>query len=148
MKLFHIKPGIGIGPIEFGMSINDVHLVLGEPEISEKDKEIYLGGIIVHYSSHGKVEFIETASSDQYQCLYQDQCLHNMLADDVLELVCQQHEYDKTDPEVGYSYIFLQPQLSLWRGTMPEEDQEDDDPEGRYFEAVGLAMTGYFKQTR
>ena len=54
-------------------------------------------------------------------------------------------EYDPDDPEVGYSYIYPDLDLSVWRSTMPE-GQEDD--EGRFFRSVGVGRAGYYAKGR
>jgi hypothetical protein len=71
--------------------------------------------------------------------------LHEITADEAVSLVSRFDNYDATNRELGYSYIFLKLQMSLWRGTMPENDQDEDDPDGRFFAAIGIAVSGYFE---
>ena len=145
MVEYEIVPHVGVGPIRLGMTRDEVHVELGPPEFTSRDnREEFLSGFMVDYNSDGLVEFIELAKSREFRALYQGKCLHDMLAADVVSLVRQHGRYDEEDPELGYSYCFHDLQLSLWRPTVPEPDQPEDDPDGRYFHAVGIAEDGYF----
>ncbi|MGC4113854.1 MAG: hypothetical protein QM765_04205 [Myxococcales bacterium] len=128
------------------MTRAEVHQVLGKPQRSgREEREAFLGGFFVHYDSAGRVEFVELARSPDFRAQFHGVCLHEVLAEEAVELVEEYDEFDETQPEPGYMYIFLDLQLSLWRGTCPEPGQPESDPDGRYFEAVGVAATGYFK---
>ena len=103
---------------------------------------------MVDFNGEGRVEFIELAKSQQFRAIFEGECLHEIPADEAVRHVSKYGQYDRNDPEPGYSYVFLDLQLSLWRGTMPTADQAPDDPDGRYFEAVGIAVGGYFQPGR
>jgi len=142
---FQIIPHKGVGPIEFWMSREEVQTIFGEPQFSHDNREMFLGGFIVHFNGYGKVEFIALGKSPQFRAIFEDKCLHEMLADEAVAYVSKFGEYDQNDHELGYSYIFLDLQLSLWRGVIPIEGQAPDDPDGRFFEAVGVAERGYYE---
>ncbi|MFO0810335.1 MAG: hypothetical protein U0746_17060 [Gemmataceae bacterium] len=131
--------------MKLGMTRQAVHDVLGKPEWSRNEREAFLGGFFVDFDKSGCVEFIELAKSEHFKALFEGECLHQLPADDAVRLVSKFDKHDETDREVGYSYIFLKLQMSLWRGTMPQQDQNEDDNGGRYFEAVGVASPGYFE---
>ncbi len=101
----------------------------------------------VHYdAATDKVEFIELAASDKYVLLYKGIDVHRTLADELVALISRETPYDPNNRELGYSYTSPQIELSLWRSIMPEADE--DDPDWRYFEAVGLGAPGYFSGPR
>jgi hypothetical protein len=136
-----IEPLIGVGPIKLNMSKEQVHAVLGPPDFSHGNREGFLSGLMVNFSQEGKVEFIELAKSERYVALLNGIDAHSWPASEVVELLAKQAAFDSADPELGYSYIFKDMQLSLWRSVMPESIS---DSEGRYFEAVGIGVRDYF----
>lgn len=151
---FEIKPHVGIGPIEFGQTRDAVQTAmaqLGEAKLKRSDdsREGYFNGAFqVNYDDSGKVEFIETASSRDFEVLFHGEALHDMEADAAVEFVSQFADFDAEEEEIPYSYQFPAIDLSLWRGTLPldenDEDYDEEDEDGRYFEAVGLGTKGYF----
>ncbi len=154
MLQFEIKPLEGIGPIQFGQTRDAVQVAmaeLGETEIQRlgKSRESFFGAAFqVHYDESGKVEFIETASSTAFEVLFNGKVLHEMEADEAVEFVSQYADVDTEESEIPNGYQFPSIELSLWRGTLPldqdDEDYDEDDDEGRFFEAVGLGAKGYF----
>ena len=147
MLVFTMEPFVGIGPIKFGITrseVRDILANLGQPDASLRppNKDCFFQNTFqVSYDEDGRVEFIETAASNDFQVLFRGSCLHDMLAEDAVRLVSQFAEYDRDDPELGYSYIFPALQLSLWRPILPSDV---DDSEGRHFVAVGVGKEGYF----
>jgi hypothetical protein len=147
MQIFEIEPRIGIGPIKFGMHQAKVRKIMGQPDCQRDDNsDDFLSGFRVDYDLNNRVEFIELSNSDKYEVYFKGVCLHKVLADEAVEQVSKWGSYCKDDPELGYSYIFQDLQLSLWRGILPEPKQPDDNLDGRYFEAIGLGVTGYFDE--
>jgi len=147
MQEFQILPHEGIGPIKLGMSRKEVREIFGEPQFSQNNREGFLDGFMIDFNEAGKVEFIELARSQQFRAVFEGKCLHEIPADEAVAHVSGFAMYDQNDRELGYSYVFIDLQLSLWRGTMPDADQAPDDPDGRFFEAVGIAEQGYFTAT-
>jgi hypothetical protein len=142
MQSFQIQPGIGVGPVKLGMTRQEVHDALGKPDWSRDEREGFLGGFFVDFDQSGRVEFIELAKSKQFKALFEHKCLHEVPADDAILFVSKFDKFDETNRELGHTYIFLKLQMSLWRGTMPEDE---DDSDGRFFEAIGIAIPGYFE---
>ena len=62
-------------------------------------------------------------------------------ADIVARLVQAGHQYDANDPELGYSYLFKDIQLGLWRAAVPDDEADD---EGLHFDTLGLGQAGYY----
>ena len=145
---FEIKPLVGVGPVLLGSSRAQVRAVLGEPSSpSRENREMYFDGFFVDYDKAGNVELIELARSECYRATFHGTALHEVPAEQAISIVCAYDSYDQNDSELGYSYVFLSLQLSLWRGTVSETDQPANDTDGRYFEAIGVAVSGYFVQS-
>lgn len=133
MVTYDIEPHVGVGPIKLSMSHGEVRRLFGEPRAVIDGREFYFDGFFIDFDSAGQVEFIELAESRHFRALFRGACLHELPAEEAVQLVSRYGEYDRNDPEPGYSYIFVDLQLSLWRGTTD-----------RRFEAVGVAVDGYF----
>jgi hypothetical protein len=143
---FIILVHYGVGPIHLGMTRSEVHEHMGDPQFVRKGdgREMFLSGFMVDFDQDGRVKFIELAKSDRYRALFEGRCLHELPADDAVALVSKFAAYDENHRELGYSYIFPDLQLSLWRDHIPDPEQPLDEPDGRYFETVGIAAAGYF----
>ena len=142
MMNFEIIPKVGIGPIKLGMSRIEVEGIFGQPEHESNERIGYYSGFMIDFDENHKVEFIELAKSNNFSATLNGVNLHEVSAIDAVNYVSKIDNFDKTEPEQGYSYIFKGIQLSLWRGTMPENEADDD---GKYFEAVGIAVENYFE---
>ena len=148
MRNFDIIPHVGIGPVRLGMNREEVLTVLGEPErCLPNGRECFLSGFMVDFNGDGVVEFIEIAASKKFRGIFNGKCLHEIPADDALAHVSQFGEFDRKNPELGYSYTFVGLQMALWRGTLPDPGQDLSDADGRYFESVSVAKNGYFEET-
>lgn len=142
---FAIEPLVGVGPVRLGSSRAQVHAILGEPVATPSGaREMYFDGFFVDYDETGHVEFIELGRSDLYRATFLGIALHDVPAERAIAVVTDVDAYDPNDPEPGYSYTFLGLQLALWRGIVPDADQSADNPDGRHFETVGVARSGYF----
>jgi hypothetical protein len=142
MEHFVIEPNIGVGPIKLGMHKSEVESIFGKPEHENDNRASFLSGFMVDYNELNNVEFIELASSNKFNATYEGKNLHKIPANEAVEFVGKFDAYDSNDPELGYSYIFKTLQLSLWRGTLPENSNDED---GKYFEAVGIGGANYFE---
>jgi hypothetical protein len=142
-----VIPHHGVGPIRLGMTRSEVHEQLGEPEHVSRDRsrEGFLSGFMVDFNLEDKAEFIELAKSNRFRALFEGKCLHELPADEAVAFVSRFGRYNEDGRTLGYQYIFLDLQLSLWRGTVADPEQPENDPDGRYFEAVGVAEDGYFQ---
>ncbi len=136
-----VSPLVGIGPVRLGMTREEVRTALGEPNYSKGNREGYLSGLFVNFSSNEKVEFIEISKSEEFTAYYCGVPVHDTLAGELIARVSKFSEFDGNDPELGHSYIFKALQLSFWRGTIPSSQ---DDEDGCYFQAVGVGAPGYF----
>lgn len=142
MKHYDIEPNTGVGPIKLGMHKTEVESIFGKPEFENDNRAGYFSGFIVNYNESNNIEFIELANSKNFTTSYKGKNLHKMPATEAVEFVSKYDSYDSKDPELGYSYIFKDLQLSLWRGTLPENTSDED---GKYFEAIGIGEANYFE---
>lgn len=130
----------------FGMTRDEVQILLGAPELVRKDDEApercsFLGGFMVDFRE-GRVEFIELAKSSQFSATFHGVSLHDLPANDAVRFVCQYAAFDPADPELGHTFVFPEIQLALWRPAVPDPDQSGD--RGSSFHAVSIGVAGYF----
>lgn len=145
MQTLEIFPTVGVGPIRFGMNRSEVRSHLGPPDGDEdEDREWYLEDLAIDFDAAGTVAFIEIAESENFRAVLNDECLHELDANAAVAHVEKAAPFDPDAPEPGYTYVFPQLQLSLWRPVVPDATQDPDDPTGRCFEAVGVGPKGYF----
>jgi hypothetical protein len=143
---FEIVPGVGVGPVRFGMHPADVQRLLGAPQHVKNDdasheRQSFLGGFMVDFRE-GRVEFIELAKSEQFRATFHGASLHDLPPEEAVSFVSQYAAYDDADPELGHSFVFLALQLALWRPYVPDPDEPDDDDYS--FHAVSVGVGGYF----
>lgn len=139
---YEIKPLVGVGPINLGMSKAEVESHFGKPEFEEEKRVCYFSSFMIDFDDDGKVEFIELGESEEYTTSLNGIDLHRVPAEDAVSIVGKSDKFDEDDPELGYSYIFKKIQMSLWRGSIPEDNEDED---GKYFEAIGIAQNDYFE---
>ena len=145
---FEIKPLVGIGPVEFGMTRAEVRDVLarlggGRMRPRSPDCDTYFDAAFqVNYDGEGRVEFIETAKHSSLRVVFNGHPLHDLPAETVVRLVSEVASGGWE--ERRHTYIVPSHQLSFWRGVTPEPDQSPEDRDGRYFEAIGAGREGYF----
>ncbi|EGQ9313477.1 hypothetical protein ABMY37_22695 [Vibrio vulnificus] len=141
MKIFEIQLGNSIGPVKLGMTETEVNNVIGTPNSIHGHRHHFLDGLMVDFDNEGKVEFIEAAESDLFSTTLFSIDVHRTLATNVLERMLLEGNYDHLDPELGYSYVFKEFQLSFWRSTLPDVEEG----EGLFFQSVAIASEGYFE---
>ena len=61
-----------------------------------------------------------------------------MPADELVAFITRLAAFDSSDFELGYSYIFPNLELSVWR---PDKEQP-------YFSTIGIGCRGYYKQCK
>ncbi|MEZ8629939.1 hypothetical protein AB6D56_05270 [Vibrio lentus] len=141
MEIFEIQLGKSIGPVKLGMTETEVSNVIGSPDCIHGHRHHFLDGLMVDFDNEGKVEFIETAASELFLTILFIFDVHRTLATKILERIQLEGNYDNSDPELGYSYVFKELQLSFWRPILPDVDEG----EGLYFQSVAIASEGYFE---
>jgi hypothetical protein len=145
MHTFEIHPTVGVGPIRFGMTRPEVRALIGAPDgDGDEDREWYLDDLAIDFDDSGRVAFIELAESENFRAILHGECLLELDVDSAIAHVEKSAPFDPNGPEPGYTYVFPNLQLSLWRSVVPDSCQDADDPTGRTFEAVGVGPDGYF----
>lgn len=147
MKVYEVEPLKGIGAIGLGMDRQDARKVMPEtPDVSGARDHVdnyHDGGMQVFYDKHDKVEFIELLRGSGFTAVTHGVDVFSHSAKEVLDVITEVSEYNQDDLEVGYSYVFPDLELSLWRPNIPEDGEE----EGKYFSTIGIGVQGYYSAT-
>jgi len=147
MKVYEVEPLKGIGEIGLGMDREDARKAMPEtPDVSGARDHVdnyHDGGMQVFYDKDNKVEFIELLRGSGFSAIAQGIDIFSHSAKEVLNVITEVSEYNQDDLEVGYSYVFPDLELSLWRPNIPEDDEE----EGKYFSTIGIGVQGYYSAT-
>jgi len=93
----------------------------------------------VFYDEAYTVEYIELSRNGPLTAIYNDLDVFATTAEQVVQHIGQHAAFDASDPELGYSYIFPDLDLSVWRPHLPE-----DGPDGQYFATIGIGKPGYY----
>jgi len=150
MPDYTIQPFVGVGPIRLGMPRDEVLRAMPEPSEPFRKTStsrhltdaFHQNAFQVFYSvERPTVEFIELSRGSVIRALYEGIDVFATPADEVVAHISRGSEFDQSDPEVPYSYLFRGLQLSLWRPTVPESDTDTD---GRYFSTIGIGVRGYY----
>ena len=148
MKVYEVKPLEGIGEVKLGMDRQKVRSLMGEnPETSGVRDHVdnyHNGGFQVFFDDNDKVEFIELLRESGFSATAKGMDLFTNSAKEVLAMVARYSDYNQDDLEVGYSYVFHDLELSLWRPNVPETDEDED---GKYFSTVGIGVSGYYSNS-
>ncbi|MEZ4687110.1 MAG: hypothetical protein R3B47_13895 [Bacteroidia bacterium] len=148
MKVYEVEPLRGIGAIRLGMARTEVRTAMSEtPDVSGSRNHVdnfHDGGLQVFYDLDDKVEFIEMLRGAGLSAITQGIDVFAHTAKDVLKIITKISEYNQDDLEVGYSYVFPDLELSLWRPNIPKSDLEED---GKYFSTIGIGVQGYYSAT-
>jgi hypothetical protein len=98
------------------------------------------GGVQVNYDADGRAEFIEFGRVPGLEVVLGG--LDLLSADaGMLVRALSANSRLAASAEPGYSFVFPDIGVSLWRSTLPEAA---DDPDGQRFDSAGVATVGYF----
>ena len=99
----------------------------------------------VHYDASNLVEFIEISNphSEEIEVLFNGINVFEVPARELIQRIELEtgYRFDRNDPELEYSYIFRDLDLSFWRPTISENDEDED---GKFFETIGIGIEGYY----
>lgn len=99
----------------------------------------------VFFDEQDTVEYIELSREESsFVTLYKGRDVFALLAEDLVALIAQDAAFDPNDWELGYSYVFPDLELAVWRPVLPENT---DDLNGRSFSTIGVGRLGYFSRT-
>lgn len=152
--VYDIVPHEGVGPVRLGMAREAAREAMERagvplpPEQVETSRDLYhRAEFQVSYDDSGMVEYIELGRGEQFVARYLGVDVFTTPADELVALVANAAPYDPDDPELGYTYLFPALDLTLWRPVMPEDCEEDDEPDeydcGRVFMTMGVGRRGY-----
>jgi len=165
MITFSVEPLVGVGPVRIGMSRQETRDALDAPVVSFKkgpSSESLVDAFLenafqVFYDKDDRVEFIELSRNGPFTALYHGISVFDTTADELLEAVSRDTDSDKDRPEQGYSFVFPKAELSLWRQSLPEDEEDDEydidgeeyEKPGTYFDTIGIGTSGYYsRETR
>jgi hypothetical protein len=146
MPIYTIQPHQGVGPIQFGMRRAEVRAAMrllvekfhkgGEASLVDA----YLDSCLqVFYDQADTVEYIELSGNGSVTAIYNDLDVFASSAEQVVQHIGQHAAFDTSAPELGFSYIFPDLDLSVWRPHLPE-----DGADGQYFATIGIGKPGYY----
>jgi hypothetical protein len=148
MSEMRIEPGIGIGPICLGMSHAEVRAAVADKEVKGQGSRQRIPGfgLLLEYTdSDGVVAFIEADSGSyaKYDAIY----VFEVPAEEVVAAIVQTAGLAAVNfPPKRHSYLFETLRLVLWRGTVADDEQDEDDEEGRTFQTVSVYAPGYYSE--
>jgi hypothetical protein len=146
MRTFHVQPFVGVDGVQLGASRSVVHDVLGPPAASFMKTSSsrwptdawFESTFQVFYSGAAPtVTFIELSRNREHQVQLFGHSVFSVEVDRLVSALESHAAFDRSDPELGFSYVFPALELSLWRPTM-------DHPEDQFFRTVGIGTPGYY----
>jgi len=144
---YEVVPHIGVGPVRLGMTHDEVIKAMGrQPDIV--NGKITVGcyhrcAFQVDYSTGQHIaEYIEISDWPDFIARFDGIDVFHTPAKELVAHIASKTPYDDTDWELGYSYIFREYDLGLWRPVIPESDE---DPDGRYFSTIGVGIKDYYQ---
>lgn len=149
------NPPNSINDIFLGASKKDINILLGECEGKDfedanygyRDREWFFNHeLCIYYDKEGLVEFLEVYG---YGSEYKSTEIYGIevfetTADELIEHIQNMSAttYLGDSAEFPYTYIFYDLQLTLWRNSLPDENNLtvplDEFGSGHYFLAIGL----------
>lgn len=149
MITYEIVPRVGVGPVKFGMTRDEVRRVMRTPHESfrkgDAEVDAFHGGFHVFFSDKSnRVEFIELCRGFDFIASYHGTKVFSTPADEMVALVSREAAFDPDDEELGYTYQFPTLDLALWRPMLPGLSDGD---EGLVFSTIAVGVEGYFAST-
>ena len=165
---FDIIPHIGAGKIKFGMTRDEIQAVLGKPEFTSQKSIMEYGDLSmslptkdgyfknelqITFDDNDKADFIEFSGKDsEFTKVFINEIeIFNTPAKQLIKEILNStnSNFDTTNNEIPYSYIFSSIDLAVWRQVIPALNEEieeiPDSDEGKYFWTIGIGIKGYYK---
>ena len=148
--------------IELGWKREQVVSVLGDPEMAFEHDWYYKGALALDYDDKGVLLYIECRRGTNTGLFGRN--VFEMQADDVYDMLVNENGDDITDEDDGYSYVFNNICVSVWRETIPsdveemieeageegetvtDEDLAEEWDNATHWDAVGIFAPGYYGQ--
>src|SRR5262249_26972465 len=125
MARYEVVPHVGVGPVRLGMSRQEGHQAMPGQRVCFRKggaaREPYHDAAFqVYYAGDPPtVEYIQLSAGPGLQAVYRGVSVFEAEADELVRRVAEEAPYDEADPELGYSYVFPELELSLWRPVVP-----------------------------
>ena len=148
MEEIIVKPLESALGVKLNSSRIEVHNTIGIPTRIIENTDHYQNEDLmfsIDYDENNCVEYISISNplSNKFKVLYNNYNIFENTAEELIKKIESEtiFRYDRDDPEMEYSYIFNDLELSFWRSTLPESE---DDNDGKFFETVGIGVKGYY----
>ncbi len=166
---FDLTHHTGARNVKLGMTQEEIQTILGEP-LYKSGKSIMDYGdfslpvsakigyfeneLQITFDNDNKAEFIEFSGKDaQHTEVYIGEIdVFKVPASRLLKEITDLTgvEFDREEDEIPYSYVFPSLDLAVWRGIIPELDEENEEipetDEGKYFWTIGIGIKGYYNR--
>lgn len=147
---YQVVPHIGIGPIRLGMTRAESRTVMTERprtfrKAATQEVDAYHNNAFqVFFDEQDAVEYIELSRDEpSFATLYKGQNVFALPDEELVALIAQEADFDPINWELGYSYVFPDLELAVWRPVLPENV---DNPDDRFFSTIGVGRLGYFSR--
>lgn len=148
-KIFEIQPLIGLANLKLGMSRQESRDLMQDTYTKKSRAEnvdcYHNSSFQIFFDEYEKIEFIEISKDEAIKAVFNGKNVLEIPASDLIEEISKDFNVDETDREFGYSFIFPELELSFWRPTIPEDENDED---GKYFLTVGIGKKGYFSNRK
>jgi hypothetical protein len=143
MKSYEVIPLQGVGPVFLGMTRDEVHAALGDqfqtfrkaPTASHSTDAWHDNAFQVFYGGSAPiVEYIELSRSQKFTVSLLGLSVFDTEAPELLSGIQAHATADAANPEQGFSYIFPDLELSVWRPGLQDTR----------FATIGIGRLGYY----
>lgn len=143
---FFLEPLNGVGLVRLGMRRDAVLAAFGPPTTSfyktpnsRYPTDAWFGSEfqVFYEGDEPTVDFIELSNGPNLRVLLFGMAVFTTPVPALISEMERHAELDRSDPELGYSYMFPNLELAFWR-------PDNDDDETPYFGTVGVGRVGYY----
>lgn len=141
-----VIPKVGVPPVLFGMSKEDVKRVLGEAYREDYPRLVsFFANCFRINFANGRMEFIELSWCDkQFEVKYKGVSVFHTPAEDLVNIISGERAEAETD-----SFMDLELDLGLWRPVLPSwyppEAPDDEYRKGVYWQTIGVGYGHFFR---
>ncbi|QDV17803.1 hypothetical protein Pan153_24580 [Gimesia panareensis] len=139
MHHWEVIPLESIGPVQLGMSQEEVRAVLGEPSHTEQAREkwglsfpdrdcFFRNAFQVSYNQELRADFIAVSQDRDYIVTYEGLAVHTTPAPELVRAISRQASFDESYREHPRNYWFPKLYLNLFRS----------DGESEFFDTMGI----------
>jgi hypothetical protein len=110
MTDYEVVPHVGVGPVRFGMTREQVRRAMPGPcepfrkgPFAQQETDAFQGSAFqVFYGDAATVEFIELSKGQEVRARYAGLSIFETPADEVVARISQLAPFDPSNPEIGY----------------------------------------------